>query len=287
MKFSSAYNLQEISNSSRFEKFQQFALKYVSGSRAVLKWKTVGAHYRCGENKTPWRSRLLISDINAYHYYLSFCGCLYRSPYPLASKNNVFVVVVYQIKGYKAQEIVNFLFSSGTGIGQRGLCFSPADRSRCGKQCIRIYGVDNPENSIEFANWGKIRDPTAINKWNVIGIWWRPSGKKSSLWINYGKDHLGGKMLEFVGSKSHTGESTTIGNHTSGDYDLNGWVSNFEAYDTDFVCEEFVKARMKFLSDQYGVEDSPYATVLEPGPRKHIDDENGTDPREVSPEFEE
>ena len=95
-------------------------------------------------------------------------------------------------------------------------------------------------------------------------------------------------MLEFDGSKGHTGGSTTIGNHTTGDYALNGWIANFEAYDTVHMCEEFVQARMKFLSDQYGVEDSPYvSTDLEPEPWECIDNKDGIDPREVRSEFEE
>ena len=66
-------------------------------------------------------------------------------------------------------------------------------------------------------------------------------------------------MLEFDGSKDPDGEATTIGNDTSRSYPLNGWIANFEAYDTSHMCEDFIQARMKYLSDQYGVEDSPYS----------------------------
>ena len=43
-----------------------------------------------------------------------------------------------------------------------------------------------------------------------------------------------------------------------GAYPLNCWIIKFEAYDTDLMNEEFIQARMKFLSEHQGVEDSPY-----------------------------
>ena len=72
-------------------------------------------------------------------------------------------------------------------------------------------------------------------------------------------------MLEFDGAKT-TGRTVVIGNHSSGGYMFNGWIANFEVYDTVEMCDEFIQARMNYLCDHYGVEDSPYARVLEPEP---------------------
>ena len=85
-----------------------------------------------------------------------------------------------------------------------------------------------------------------------------PTRTKSSLWINYGKGHRGDKILEFNGSNRAFGSAMSVENYTKGDYPLNGWISNFEAYDTDLMCEEFIHARMVYLSEHQGVEDSPY-----------------------------
>ena len=215
----------------------------------------VKAHYKCAENEMPWRNRLLVSAVDAFNYYLAFNRSCYQTSYPLARLDDVVVFVVYNLKELK-KGTGSSLISSGSSVTQRGVWFTPADGS--GRSRIRIYGVDTPKNFLDVADWGELADPAATDRWNVLAVWWRPSGKKSSLWINYGKAHLGGKMLEFNGSKNSDGETTTIGNDTSGSYPLNGWIANFEAYDTSHMCEDFIQARMKFLSDQYGVEDSPY-----------------------------
>ena len=174
---SSGHNLQEMANSSRFAMFKEFSLKFVSGSRAIVKWKPVHGHYKCAQNDMPWRTQLYPDpSVDLFHYYLAFNGSFYQSAYPLASMKDACVFIVYNLKGYKDQEIDNCLFSSGMGVGQRGVCFNPANRSRCGKRCLRIHGVDNPECFLEFAEWGALADPTAIDSWNVLAVWWRPSG---------------------------------------------------------------------------------------------------------------
>ena len=150
------HNLQEMANSSRYKMFEKFPLKFVSGSRAVVKWKTVPAHYKCAENKTLWRTQLYPDPfINVIHYYLAFNKSFYRSSYPLASKKDVCVIIVYNLKGYKDREIENCLFSSDRGVGQHEVCFNQANRSRWGKQCIRTFGVDRPNASLSFQIGGR------------------------------------------------------------------------------------------------------------------------------------
>ena len=70
--------------------------------------------------------------------------------YPLVSMRDVCVFIAYNLKGYKDQEIENCLFSSDRGVGQLGVCFNLANRSRCRKQCIRTYGVDRLNASLSL-----------------------------------------------------------------------------------------------------------------------------------------
>ena len=92
-------------------------------------------------------------------------------------------------------------------------------------------------------------------------------------------------MLEFDGSNA-SGATMAVGNYTEGDYPLNGWIANLEAYDTVHMCEDFIRARMKFLADQYGVKDTPYGKLdLERETWELLDD--GVDTRKVSPEQQE
>ena len=159
----------------------------------------------------PWRIEPEGTEIDVYHYHMTFNDSLYVADYPLASQRSVVVFVVYRLQAYKgASDMENFLFASGEGLAQRSVCFSPEKFARGKKRCIRVYGVDVPESFLEFSDWGTLADPTATGKWNVLAIWWRPPGTKSSLWVNYGRDHQGGKMLEFNASNRSSGSTTAI-----------------------------------------------------------------------------
>ena len=89
-------------------------------------------------------------------------------------------------------------------------------------------------------------------------------------------------MFEFDSSKGHAGAATAIGNHTTGDYAVDGWIANFEAYDIVHMCGDFIRVRMEFLSDQYSVKDSPYGH-LEAEAWEFIESEYGISPREKCP----
>ena len=96
--FSLDYNLQEMANPSRFTMFKQYTLRFGTGARVLLKWRTVRAHCKCAENEMPWRKRLLVSTVNAFNYYLAFNGGSYLTSYPLARVGDVVVFIVYNLK---------------------------------------------------------------------------------------------------------------------------------------------------------------------------------------------
>ena len=164
--FSSGYAIDQVRNATRYKGFAtMFPLKYVSGSRAVLSWETLKGYYLASENLMPWRIEPDGNEIDLYHYHMTFNDSLYSAEYPLASQRSVVVFVVYNLQAYKnASDMENFLFASGEGLAQRSVCFSPAKFARGKKRCIRIYGVDVPENFLEFSDWGDLADPTATQK---------------------------------------------------------------------------------------------------------------------------
>ena len=112
---------------------------------------------------------------------------------------------------------------------------------------------------MDFSDWRKMKDPTALDQWNVICVNWQSSNQKSSLWVNYGKDFTCSKVMEFVGSDNTVGKTTVVGNTFDNAYRLDAYIANIEIYDTIHMCDHFIEAIMRFLCDRYNDGDSPYS----------------------------
>ena len=78
---------------------------------------------------------------------------------------------------------------------------------------------------------------------------------------NYGKDFTCDKVAEFVGSDTIAGTQTVVGNTFNNGYRLDAYIANIEVYDTVHMNDDFIKARMRFLCDNYWVEDTPYNAI--------------------------
>ena len=184
-----------------------------------------------------------------YHRWFEFKKSKYVIDYPLCSIENICVFIVYKInEHWKVEEVVeaNYLFHSGA----RGVCIS-------NKKKLRIHGVDNKNNYLDFGNWGDLKSPVSQGVWIVIAVWWNGTG--SSLWINGGIDRRGKEVLVFEGNKAGGSCKTVIANSTEGNPGdaLNGCIKNIEIYNKN-ISKDFMEARMKYLTLQYGIEDSVY-----------------------------
>ena len=158
-------------------------------------------------------------------------------------------------------DLMNPLISSGNlkdQLNHRTVGFVSASDSTTGDRAIRIYGAEADNGLVDFSDWGSMKDPTELHRWNVICVWWRSSKHKSSLWVNYGKDFTCSKVMEFVGSENTTGSQTVVGNTFNNAYRLDAYIANIEVYDTVHMCDHFIEARMRFLCDRYNIGDGPY-----------------------------
>ena len=66
-------------------------------------------------------------------------------------------------------------------------------------------------------------------------------------------------MLVFEGNRAGGSCKTVIANSTEGNPGdaLNGCIKNIEIYNKN-ISKDFIEARMKYLTLQYGIEDSVY-----------------------------
>ena len=96
----------------------------------------------------------------------------------------------------------------------------------------------------------------------MVGVHWDVrAGHTSSLWINYGKDYKGGRMHTFKAAADKEGNFVMIGN-TSNRFlggALDGALANIEVYDSKFVDDHVIGARMRYLCGFYNIEDSIYS----------------------------
>ena len=238
------YGIQRVANVSLYQELDvMFPLDFVGGTRALVRWDTVSGHYLMAEQSMPWRVAMKKSKVNMTHSRIVFKDSSYRVPYPLATIQNVVIFIVFQLSN-PLQGCC--LVTSGAGKAQRAICFTPPIKEK--PQSLRIVGVDNKENHLDFSDWGKMKNPTLKN-WGVVAVWWRPrqGENKSSLWYNFGADHRGNKILSFDASGGGDSRSMDVGSN------LDGSIKNLEVYDTTHMCEEFIFSHMKFLCREYKV----------------------------------
>ena len=262
--YSSSYYVTKAYNLTRYKWFaDNYPMTFVSGyNKAKLMWNTITGHNVAREDKAHWRYHTSGSSINCYQYYMKFNASKYFTSYPLANINNVCVFVVYRLNGYLDNSALeNFLFDSGDSDSRKGICFVPAKYTGTSKRAIRIFGVENGDlGFIDISDWGRLQDPTRTGIWNVICVHWnKRSGHNSSVWLNYGKNYRGGPIHIFNASENNSKQpAMVIGNinDTSAKHYLDGDIVNIELYNTDFLDDYFITARMKTLSEQYDIQDS-------------------------------
>ena len=227
-----------------YKSFAAKSMYYISRQRAYVRFKDVRGHNLMQEHDMPWRTNpITLSEPKMYHRYFAFNESRYVIEYPLI--DNVCIFMVYKIDELEGdEEEENYLFTNGT----RGICVH--------HKKLRIHGVDNEQKYLDFDSWGDLKSPTTPKVWNVIAIWW--NGVKSSLWINGGVGLKGEKVLTFESINGGSGH-TVIGNsvESRGGHGLIGGIKNIEIYNKE-LSENFIFARMKYLTVQYGIEDSVY-----------------------------
>ena len=240
----SKFVMEKVANLSMYKSFAAKSMYYSSRQRGYLRFKEVRGHSMKQEHDMPWRTNpTSLSDETMYHRYFAVDESRYVIDYPLT--DNVCIFMVYKIDKLEGdEEEENYLFTNGT----RGICVS--------HKKLRIHGVDNERKYLDFDSWGDLKSPTIPKVWNVIAIWW--NGVKSSLWVNGGVGLKGEKVLTFEAINDGS-DHTVIGNsvESRGGHGLIGGIKNIEIYNKE-LSENFIFARMKYLTLQYGIEDSVY-----------------------------
>ena len=188
---------------------------------------------------------------NSRRYYLECRGdAWYTVIMPTDYMDHTTIFIVYQLTNYhvtREMEECNYLWSSGIGQNQQGVCFLK------NRKTLRIHGAMNKQKATTYtdvSDFGDERNPCAINEWNVLCLDLnRTRGSYSNLWINRKR------ILTFDAVLGSTNLSMILLNTstaTSKSTLLIGYVASFELYNkgqNDYIIE----AKMNYLCDYYDI----------------------------------